>query len=260
MIGAVGAVAGLSALAFSLRFHWWRPAKRGVPILMYHQLGPHRAGSALNKWRVPESSFRRQVEWLARRGYRGISLRRLLDRNHSPAEKPVVITFDDGFDGVRSVGLPILREHGFLATVFVVAGRLGGVDDWNDERPREKLLDADGVRELAAAEFEIGSHGLNHRNLIGLDDESLALETAGSRRVLEEVAGAPVGSFCYPYGGIDDRAVGAVRDAGYHAATVIRSGICDPGGDLYRMRRIPVRGTDPLLDFTLALTRGRSKF
>ena len=260
MIGAVGAVAGLSALAFSLRFHWWRPAKRGVPILMYHQLGPHRTGSALNKWRVSESSFRRQVEWLARRGYRGISLRRLLDRNLSPAEKPVVITFDDGFDGVRRVGLPILREHGFFATVFVVAGRLGGVDDWNDERPGEKLLDADGVRALAAAGFEIGSHGLNHRNLIGLDDESLALETAGSRRVLEEVAGTPVESFCYPYGGFDDRAVEAVRDAGYRAATVIRSGICDPSGDLYRMRRIPVRGTDPLLDFALAITRGRSKF
>lgn len=260
MIGALGAAAGLSALAFSLRFHWWRPAKRGVPILMYHQVGPHRTGSALNKWRVPEGLFRRQVEWLARRGYRGISLRRLLAGDLPSAEKPVVITFDDGFDGVRRVGLPILRDHGFSATVFVVAGRLGGIDDWNHERPGERLLDADGVRELVAAGFEIGSHGLNHRNLIELDDGSLAEETAGSRHVLEEVAGTPVETFCYPYGGFDDRAVEAVRGAGYRAATVIRSGICDPGGDLFRMRRVPVRGTDPFLDFALAFTRGRSKF
>ncbi len=260
MIGVLGGIAGLSMLAFSLRFHWWHRARPGVPILMYHQLGPHRTGSALNKWRVPESSFRRQVEWLTRKGYRGISLQRLLDGDLSPREKPAVITFDDGFDGVRTIGLPILREHGFSATVFVVAGRLGGVDDWNDEGPRERLLDPDGVRELVAAGFEIGSHGLNHRNLIGLDDESLTLETAGSRRVLEEIAGTPIRSFCYPYGGFDDRAAEAVRNAGYRAATVIRSGICNPHGDLYRMRRVVVRGTDSFLDFALALTRGRSKF
>jgi peptidoglycan/xylan/chitin deacetylase (PgdA/CDA1 family) len=200
------------------------------------------------------------VEWLSGRGYRGIALRQLLDGDFPTGEKPVVITFDDGFDGVRSAGLKVLREHGFSATVFVVAGRLGGTDDWNLERPGERLLDAGGVRELASSGFEIGSHGLNHRNLIGLDDESLASEVRDSRRVLEEVSRVPVASFCYPYGGFDERAVVAVRSAGYRAATVIRSGICDPSGDPFRMRRVPVRGTDPFLDFTLAITRGRSKF
>ena len=252
MIGAAGAAAGLSALAFSLRFHWWRPTRPGVPILMYHQVGPHRHGSGLNKWRITVKDFRRQVDWLARKGYQGVSLRSLHEEGRSRAEKPVVITFDDGFDGVRTAALPTLREYGFLATVFVVAGRLGGVDDWNDERPGERLVDAGGIRELAAAGLEIGSHGLNHRNLIGLDETSLALETAGSRRALQAVVESPVESFCYPFGGVDDRAANAVRAAGYRAATVIRSGICDPRGDPYRMRRIPVRGTDPFLDFALA--------
>jgi peptidoglycan/xylan/chitin deacetylase (PgdA/CDA1 family) len=227
---------------------------------MYHQIGPHRAASALNKWRVPETLFRRQVGWLARKGYRGISLRNLLDGELPAGAKPVVVTFDDGFDGVRSAGLPVLREYGFSATVFVVAGSLGGVDDWNDERPGERLLDADGIRELHAAGLEIGSHGLNHRNLMGLDAAPLEEETAGSRRLLEEVVGAPVTSFCYPYGGFDDPAVEAVRRSGYRAATVIRSGIGDPTGDPYRLRRVPVRGTDLFLDFSLALSRGRSKF
>ena len=260
MIGTLGGAAALSALAFSLRFHWWRPKKTGVPILMYHQVGPHRTASSLNKWRVPAAPFRRQIGWLARRGYRGISLRSLLDGHLPPGGKPVVVTFDDGFDGVRSAGLPVLLEYGFSATVFVVAGRLGGVNDWDDESPGERLLDADGVRALADAGMEIGSHGLNHINLMGLDDASLVDETAGSRRLLEEVVGSPVTSFCYPYGGFDDRSVAAVRGAGYRAATVIRSGISDPAGDLYRLRRVPVRGTGPFLDFSLSLTRGRSKF
>ena len=67
-------------------------------------------------------------------------------------------------------------------------------------------------------------------------------------------------SFCYPYGAFDDRSVEAVKAAGYRAATVIRSGIAGRDADPFRLRRVPVRGTDPFLDFRLALTRGRSKF
>jgi peptidoglycan/xylan/chitin deacetylase (PgdA/CDA1 family) len=227
---------------------------------MYHQVGPHRSGSGLNKWRVPLPLFRRHVDLLSRRGYTGVPLRRLLDSDLDGVRRPVVLTFDDGFDGVRTGALPVLREAGFSATVFVVAGKLGGVNDWDGERPGERLLDAGGIRELAGAGFEIGSHGTTHRALPGLGDQELEDETAGGRRLLEQVTGTPVVSFCYPYGAFDDRSVLAVRSAGYRAATVIRSGLSPAGSDPYRLRRVPVRGTDPLLDLALSLTRGRSKF
>lgn len=255
------AAAGAGALGFalSLRFHWWRPRKPGVPILMYHQVGPHRDGSPLNRWRVPPAAFARQLDHLAAVGVRGVALRDLLDEPHS-GKRRAVLTFDDGYDAIRTAALPLLRERGFSATVFAVSGRLGGTNDWDAERPGEALLSADGLRELHAAGLEIGSHGATHRALAALGDAELAAETAGSRAALEALLGAPVVSFCYPYGAVDGRAVEAVRSAGYRAATVIRGGIAKDLADPFRLPRVAVRGTDPFLDFRLALTRGRSKF
>jgi len=251
--------AGVVGLAFSLRFHWWRPGRPGVPILMYHQVGPHRKGSPLNRWRVPPADFARQLDHLVGLGLRGVALRDLLDEPDA-AEKRAVLTFDDGYDAIRTAALPLLRARGFSATVFAVTGRLGGTNDWDGERPGEALLSADSLRELHAADLEIGSHGATHRALTTLADGELAAETAGSRETLEELLGAPVVSFCYPYGAVDARAVEAVRSAGYRAATVIRGGIANGDSDRLRLPRVAVRGTDTFLDFRLALTRGRSKF
>lgn len=257
---AAALAAGLSALAVSLRFHWWRPRRPGVPILMYHQIAPHRPGSRLNAWRVPPEVFARQLDLLARRGLTGVALRDLLETPPRPGDRRVVLTFDDGYDGVRTAALPLLRSRGFSATVFVVSGKLGGTNDWDGESPGDALLDAGGVRELAAAGLEIGSHGATHRPLTELPDGELPAEIRGSREQLERIAGAPVVSFCYPYGAADDRAAAAVREAGFRAATVIRGGLVPDLAEPFRLRRVAVRGTRNLLDFRLALTRGRSTF
>lgn len=255
----VGAGAGLAGLGLSLRFHWWRPRRPGVPILMYHQVAPHRDGSPMNRWRVPPVVFARQLDHLAALGIRGVALRELLEEPVS-RERRAVLTFDDGYDAIRTAALPLLRARGFSATVFAVSGRLGGTNDWDGERPGEALLSADSLRELHAAGIEIGSHGATHRALTSLADAELSAETAGSRAELEAIVGAPVDSFCYPYGAFDDRSVDAVRRAGFRAATVIRGGIPPDLSDPFRLPRVGVRGTDTFLDFRLALTRGRSKF
>ncbi len=224
---------------------------------MYHQIAPHRPGSPLNKWRVTPRDFARQMEHLAARGLRGTSLRSWLDGD---SKGTVVLTFDDGFDALRENALPVLARLGFTATVFVVAEKLGGTNDWDIERPGDALLSVDGARTLLAAGWEIGSHGATHRALTACDDGALDRETRGSRERLEAAIGSPVTSFCYPYGAFDDRAVDAVTRAGYNAATVIRSGIATRDADPLRLRRVPVRGTETFLDFRLALTRGKSHF
>ncbi len=254
------ALAGLSALGASLRFHWWRPRKDGVPVLMYHQVSAHRAGSPLNRWRVEPGAFARQLDLLSRRGLRGVPLRDLLTEPPRPKDRRVVLTFDDGFDAVRTTALPLLLERGLSATVFVVSGKLGGTNDWDVERPGDALLSEAGVREIARAGLEIGSHGASHRALPELPDEALAAETRGSRERLEEASGAPVVSFCYPYGACDDRAEAAVASAGFRLAAVIRGGLVADLSRPLRLRRVAVRGTRGLLDFRLALTRGRSTF
>jgi peptidoglycan/xylan/chitin deacetylase (PgdA/CDA1 family) len=254
---------GAAALGLSLRFNWWRPKRPGTPILMHHQVGPHRPGSPLNRWRVTQRNFEWQLDTLQRLGYRGVALRDLVESPESqsppPAMRRVVLTFDDGYRGVKESALPALRARGFAATVFVVADRTGGVNDWDGETPGEPLLAADEIQALYGAGIEIGSHGATHRALTRLDDADLAREVAGSRETLERITGAPVTSFCYPYGDFDDRVVEAVRAAGYGAATVIRGGISKDLSDPFRLKRVAVRGTHTRLDFLLALTRGRSR-
>lgn len=249
---------GAALLGLSLRFTWWRPKRSGTPILMHHQVGPHRPGSRLNRWRVTERDFAWQLDALGRLGYTGVALRDILDAPRSEARR-VVLTFDDGYRGVKERALPALLARGFRATVFVVADRIGGVNDWDGETPGEPLLSADEIRELESAGIEIGSHGATHRALTSLADADLAREVAGSKQTLERITGAPVTSFCYPYGDFDDRVVRAVADAGYRAATVIRGGIPKDLSDPFRLKRVAVRGTHTRLDFVLALTRGRSR-
>lgn len=256
-LAVISSAALLAGAGLSLRFTWWRPRRPGAPILMYHQVGPHRKGSRLNKWRVTEADFERQLAHLDACGLRGVSLREHLA---NPSGRHAVLTFDDGFLGVATHALPHLVARGFTATVFVVSGKLGGTNDWDrDESPADPLLSEGGVRELHAAGIEIGSHGETHRALTEVDDAELFRQTAGSRERLEDVIGAPVATFCYPYGAFDDRVVEAVRAAGYRAATVIRGGISPDLSDPYRLKRVAVRGTNTLLDFRLALTRGRSR-
>lgn len=137
----------------------------------------------------------------------------------------VGLTFDDGYTDFTANAMPLLRQHGFGATLFVLPGRLGGENAWDPLGPRRPLLDADGIRRAAATEgIEIGSHGLTHVDLTAADDATLRAETAESRAVLAELTGAPVPGFCYPYGTLDARAVEAVRAAGYGYACAI-----DPG-------------------------------
>ncbi|MFI6445300.1 polysaccharide deacetylase family protein [Kitasatospora sp. NPDC050543] len=205
-----------------------RPARaiavgRGRPapwILMYHSVAVEKEDPYLLT--VSPERFAAQMAWLHRRGRRGVSIRELM-RAHAAgtADKLVGLTFDDGYADFARHAVPILQAYGFTATAYVVADLLGRDNDWDAEGPRKQLLTVDQVTELAAAGWEIGSHGLGHQALPGLPADVLASQTRESRRALEEVVGGPVTGFCYPYGAVDLPATIAVREAGYDYAVAI---------------------------------------
>ncbi|MGC0403229.1 peptidoglycan/xylan/chitin deacetylase (PgdA/CDA1 family) [Streptomyces sp. SAI-126] len=192
-------------------------------IAMYHSVGDR----SDDPYRVTVTPDRLdgQLAWLRRRGLRGVSVSDLLA---APSRKGLVgLTFDDGYADFLDHALPALRSHGFGATLFVLPGLLGGDNAWDPLGPRKPLLSAGGIREAAEAGIEIGSHGLTHVDLTTADDVLLKSEVVESRAVLEELTGAPVEGFCYPYGSLDRRAVDTVRDAGYAYACAIDPGSID---------------------------------
>lgn len=191
-------------------------------VLMYHsiadsQVDPH-------KLAVSPAAFERQLRWLLDRGLRGCTISELLAAPVEARAGLVGLTFDDGYRDFAETAVPILRRFGFTATVYALAGRLGGANEWDPGDPPKPLLTARQLREVAAAGMEVGSHGLTHVALTAVPSATLARELRQSRVVLTEILGRPVRSFAYPYGELGDREVAAVCAAGYdHACAVART-------------------------------------
>jgi peptidoglycan/xylan/chitin deacetylase (PgdA/CDA1 family) len=195
---------------------------RHVPlILMYHAVAD--VASDPNLLCVPPARFAEQMTWLSEHGLRGVSIGTLTKAVRAGRAHGLVgVTFDDGYTSVIDAALPVLQRHGFGATVFVISGRLGGRNDW-DEGTAWPLLSAAGVRELASAGVEIGSHSMSHVALAGLAPGQLASQVAGSRDDLAALVGGDVTGFAYPYGAMDSAARQAVHDAGYSYACAVRA-------------------------------------
>ncbi len=192
---------------------------RVPPVLMYHSVCPSRQPDP-HRIRVSPRRLDRHLRLLRRLGLRGVPLAELMAAaEQGRATGLVGLTFDDGYADFLEHALPVLRRHEVTATVYVVAGLLGGVNDW-DEGPRLDLLDADGVRAVAAAGHEVGSHTLSHADLRDAAPGTLRREIGGSREALQDVLQAEVAGFCYPWGLFDAAAADAVRAAGYDHACV----------------------------------------
>jgi peptidoglycan/xylan/chitin deacetylase (PgdA/CDA1 family) len=203
---------------------------------MYHELeGPGRelagAGPGYAVYCVGRDAFRAQMDALAGAGLRGASLGEARARGDA---RTFAITFDDGCETDWTEAAPVLRERGFGATFFVIAGSLG----------RRGHLTPAQLRELAGAGFDIGSHSLTHRMLPALAPSELELELAGSRARLEDAAGVRVAHLSCPHGRWSPAVAAAARRAGYDTVSTSEVGLNGPRTPATRLRRIAVqRGT-----------------
>ena len=221
-------------------------------ILNYHAIvhlenDPNRTG-------VSPDLFASHMRALKRRNMRGVSVRELLRaRNAGDSRGLVGLTFDDGYGDFLHTALPILEEHGFSATLFIVAGMLGKENDWEHwyhPRPKLKLLEPADLRVIVERSVEIGSHGMSHPELPELDRESLEGEVSDSRRLLGEMLGEAVEGFAYPYGILDETSIRAVRKAGYAYACAVNTRVEQ---SLYDLPRIPISEVDNPLRFAAKL-------
>ena len=193
-------------------------------VLMYHSIARY----AEDPYRitVTPDRFEAQMRWLRRRGLRGVSMRTLLDRRaQGNAAGLVGLTFDDGYADFADAVPHVLGRYGFTATVFAVAGRLGGTNEWDGDGPRKKLMNSEQLRDLVTMGVEIGSHGMWHSHIPALPARTWPEEIIRSRETLEQIIQEPVTGFCYPYGDLDRKTITSVRAAGYdYACAVHHSG------------------------------------
>lgn len=202
------------------------PARDGIIprplILAYHSVNSERTDNLA----VRTSDFRRQLEWLRRRGYVAITLQRYLMEG-STSKRTAIITFDDGYADNYTQAFPVLKEYGFRATVFLVSDYVGTerIYPWDRARARGRAesyraLAWKQVHEMQEWGVEFGSHTCTHPRLAEIDADISREEIRRSRDDLAAKLGREVVSFSYPQGNLNAKVVAAVRDSGYSGAVV----------------------------------------
>lgn len=225
-------------------------AAHGTTVLMYH-----RVGEARNVWEaryaIGAGAFRAHMEALEQAGLHAVpadALCAALDNGPALPDEAFVITFDDGFRGVRDHALPVLERRNWPFTVFLVSSLVGRDDVWtrasNPDRRTYPLLDGDEIADMQRRGVSFQSHTCSHASLPTLPDDELKRELVGSRSALESLLNREVSYLAYPFGHVDGRVVAAARRAGYRAAFSTQPGFNRRDVDRFHIRRIDVYGTD----------------
>ena len=216
---------------------------RDIPVLMYHNVLP--ADEADTVWKVSVEEFRRQMDDLAAAGYQTILPNDIWRASRGWGwlpRKPVVITFDDGYEGVMRHVEPILRDHGFRAICYVIVNRLGADGEPRPVFDSGPLLTTNEVAAMAArGTVEIGVHSRTHRSNPSL----LAAEARSGRGALRALTGIKSRHYCYPFGLYRSNGMREAVEAAHYRTALI----CDdrmfhygPNADLLVIPRLSVYG------------------
>jgi glycosyltransferase involved in cell wall biosynthesis len=183
---------------------------------------------------TPRAVLKDFVEKIANKGLRFCSAKQYFES--FDRSKLIVCTFDDAYEGVIKYALPIFKQHGFTATVFVCCDYIGKTNSWNlKDTQIRRHLDIENLRQLQKEGWEIGSHGITHNSLLRLPESELEKEIVDSKRFLSKLFGE-VESYAYPYGDFNDYCKQKVSHS-YRIAFAMTKGGTMNGIDTHQIRR-----------------------
>jgi peptidoglycan/xylan/chitin deacetylase (PgdA/CDA1 family) len=232
-----------------------------LTILMYHKIAEPAPDVRYPGNYVSPGNFERQMDALLRWGYGSIRFDEWFDyragRNSSLPTKPLIVTFDDGYTCFDRHAWPVLRARRMGATMFLVAGQLGGTNAWDRAETPERLLDATRVRELLADGVDFGSHTLSHPALARIPPARAFDELVRSRACLGELLGRNVDVLAYPFSNQNQTVRQLARQAGYRGAVRGRGRMNRRSTDLFGLRRIKVERETTVASLRRTLFRER---
>lgn len=221
-----------------------------MKILLYHDIetlenpSEKTDGAALGTV-VRLDEFESHMEYLAEKGFHGISVDQYLEKIKSKriSRKDIVLTFDDGHISNYMYALPVLQQHSFFATFFIIA----------DQINEKYFMTAHQLQELRKNGMEIGSHGLTHAWLPLLDPDEIEHEIEASRKKIEDASKGIVKTFAYPGGHYTEFILKSVKKNGYAAALSCILGTNKENTEPYLLKRIEIRKGTSKTDFQKAL-------
>jgi peptidoglycan/xylan/chitin deacetylase (PgdA/CDA1 family) len=213
------------------------PGTEPVPILIYHVIAAPPAGAPFPGLYVEPAEFAEQMQALKDAGWHAVTMDEVgayWSRGVPLGPgKPVVVSFDNGYNSQYTKALPVLRRLGWMGDLNM---QLTGLP------PSQGGLGEGQVRGLLAAGWELDTQGISHAALITLDAEQLHEQVSVARQTLRRRYHVPVNWFCYPSGQYDAAVEAAVKAAGFVGSTTVVPGWAHPGDDPYRLHRLRVLG------------------
>ena len=205
-----------------------------IPVLLYHRVGYTAGGLTV----TPEQ-LSNDLNYLANYGYTSISLEQfksfILDRPAILPDKPVLITFDDGYLDNYENAFPILQNYSMLGTFFIITGLLW---DHPDRMGPKHII------EMAGRGMSFGSHTVSHRALAEMPEEEIRRELMESKTTLESITGQTIDVISYPCGSYNQTVINIAKEQGYTVGVTVRNGRSYADSPDFEVRRIPVFGYD----------------
>lgn len=177
---------------------------RYIPILMYHNI-VETIDETAPDW-ISSKLFIEQLNYILTRGYTPIRPHALLNRNSLP-KKPILITFDDGYENIYHLAYPILKDLNIQFSLFLISSFLGDdqikmVNNWDQgKRPTAYHLSKKMIHEMLSSNLlTIGAHSHTHRTFNSLTDNEISEEIEKSISTLQHEFTQNITSFSYPGG------------------------------------------------------------
>lgn len=208
--------------------------KRFLAILLFHRVTDQIPEDGLT---VSTAHFRAICRML-KRDFQVVSVSEIARLHRSGRPLPlrtVALTFDDCYRD-NLFAARVLAEHGLTASFFIPTAFVGTdhVFPWDRHLPRLANLTWDDVREVAALGHSIGSHTVNHVNLVQVELSVAQREIIESKKTIEAKIGKPVRWLAYPFGGVEHFRPGLasyVEEAGYEGCLSGFGGFVYPDTD-----------------------------
>nr|PZN69433.1 MAG: hypothetical protein DIU55_12990 [Bacillota bacterium] len=214
-----------------------------VPVLLYHHLEPGADGT--NGAIISTAEFERQMAWLKANGYTSITTAQLLswlEDGQPLPERPVMITFDDGYRSNYTYAYPVLQQHGFNAIIFMLTGLAG------QKFGTLEYLTWEDMRAMAASGLiEIHAHSHDGHRYIGEDPALIAWSAEEILADWHQLTGAMAAAglpaptaYAYPFGEYDEECIDALRAAGVKLGFTVEHGRVGQDHDALRLNRLVV--------------------
>lgn len=232
-----------------------------VPVLMYHEIADITVTPS--RLAVAPDAFADQLAYLRDEGFNAITageLSKILAGGPGELpERPVVLTFDDGYGDFYSQGLPLLKQHGFTGTIFMTTGWIGKEDE------KKRMLNWRELAEVEQAGIEIGAHTCKHPQLDQLPENLIREELYVSKSLLEDNLGLPVPGLAYPFGYSNAKVRRVTQELGYAYAYAVDNALSTSAANAFAIPRLTVKRITTMTDFrkmvsgqdTLTLKRDR---